>query len=372
MVASHFRQRATITPIDTVGLNQLTPEPFPVLVVGSQSTQAFIFANRGTLASWSGQADHSLRLTIGDLVSRPIASTYSLSVEAGATLTLPFDLDAAGLQNALNDDATIGTTDGGVVVFDRGFGRYLIAYKALGIPAALTIDPALLDPDCVADLTVLTEGSSSTRQLMILTLRRTTPLQTTAFSIISSPYAGWSGTVDLTSSAAYQLLWLCGKQRGPYLELTTMLTLEVIDENGVATPYYQTPITLRALNYMDTTTLGIGPTRNAQTSSAAGDVAVVPASQIHTERITFTGTGTRNVIVAATGLRAGAHVDLVFMVSGADDGMVINVYQVSAAGTKLVQFTKYSGDTNTFFALRATGAGGFNNVEQVVPAYTDA
>lgn len=356
----------------TVGLNQLTPEPFPVLVVGTRSTQSFIFASRGTLESWSGDATYSLRLTIADVTSQAIAANFTLAITGGATLTLPFDLDAAGLQNALNSDATVGTTDGGVYVFDRGFGRYLIAYKAAGVPAALIASAALLAPDCVAELTTLTAGAPGVRQLMLLTLRFATARQTTAFSLITTPYAGWTGVIDLTGSAAQQLIWIKGQRVGEYLECQTMLTLEVIDLSGNATPYYQTAITLRALNYMDTTTLGVGPTRNAQTITTAGSVAVAPASQVHTERLTFTGAGTRNVVVATTGLVAGAHVDLSLIVSGATNGMLIKVYAVSTSGTELVQFTKAGGDTNAFFALRADGAGGFNNVEQLVPAYTDA
>ncbi len=54
----------------TVGLTQLTPEPFPILVVGTKPTQRFFFANRGTLEPWSGDGDYTLRLTVGDAVSR--------------------------------------------------------------------------------------------------------------------------------------------------------------------------------------------------------------------------------------------------------------------------------------------------------------
>lgn len=354
----------------TVGLNQLTPEPFPVLVVGTKSTQAFFFANRGTLESWSGLGTYSLRLTIGDVISQAIAGTFSLAVSGGATLTIPYDIDAAGLQNILNSNATVGTTDGGVYVFDRGFGRYLIAYKALGAPTALTAASSLLAPDCAAELTTLTSGSPTVRQLMLLTLRRTVTRQTTSFSIVASPYAGWSGTVDLTSSAAYQMLWLKGVPRGQFLELQTLLTLEVIDPNGVSTPYYQTPVILRGLNYMDTTTLGVGPTRNAQTSSAAGTVAIAPASQIHTEIITFTGSAnTRDLVIATTGLQAGAQVDVSCVFDGVADGVVINIYAVS--GTLLANFTKAGGEPNALFNFVANGAGSFQPTENLVPAFYD-
>jgi len=356
----------------TVGLNQLAPEPFPVLVIGSKSVQSFFFANRGTLESWSGNVDYRIRLTIGDVTSRPINGTFEIDVDGGATLTLPYDLDAAGLQNALNDDPTI-SGEGGVYVFDRGFGRYLIAYKELGAVTALSVSGELLVPDISANLTVLTTGTSMARQLMILSLPRPVALQTQVFAAVSSPYGGWSGTVDLTGSVALQILWLKGERIGEYLQLQTLLTLEVIDADGIPTPVYQTQITLRGLNHFTTSTmLTTGPTRHDQASSVAGTVTITPTSQIHTELVTFTGTGTRNVVIGTTGLTDGAHVDLVFDLSGLNDGVVVNVYQNNTGDTKKIQFTKASGDTNCYFALRSDGNSNFDNVEQVVPAYTDA
>jgi hypothetical protein len=48
---NHFINTAAsdLSRARTVGLNQLTPEPFPVLVVGTRSNHQFFFANRGTL-----------------------------------------------------------------------------------------------------------------------------------------------------------------------------------------------------------------------------------------------------------------------------------------------------------------------------------
>lgn len=357
----------------TVGLTQLTPEPFPILVVGTKPTQRFFFANRGTLESWSGDGDYTLRLTVGDAVSRPVANTFSITVAGGATLTLPFDLDAAGLQNALNDDDTIGTTDGGVIVLNRGFGRYLIAYKALGAVAALSASASLLVPNCVAEIATLTTGSVSARQLLLLTLRQSLPQQLTNFTAITG---GWSGVLDLTTAGAYQLIWQRGTVRGDVLECTTLLTLEVIDDSGNPTAYYQTPVTLRALNYGDTENvtpgmLGVGPTRHAQSSSAAGNVTVTPLSQLHTEVVTFTGSAnTRNLVVGRTGMQNGAQIDLVCLFDGVADGVVINVYDTATTGTLLNTFTKAGGEANALFRLVATGSA-LENTETVIPAFYD-
>lgn len=232
----------------TVGLRNLLPAPFPVLTVGSVSTQAFYFASAGTIESWSGAADYTLRVTIGDVLSGPIGRVYTLTVGNGTAKQIPFDLDAAGLQDVLNRDATI-TTEGGVEVVEQAVGRFLIAYKVLGAVSAITIDPALLTPDCSASVQVLATGDATTRQLVMITLRRTIPFSSTAFSAISSPYAGWQGQITLDSAAAIELIRLNGKQVGGYLQCETTLTVEVLNASGDPTTYYQTTITLRALNY---------------------------------------------------------------------------------------------------------------------------
>lgn len=232
----------------TVGLNNLLPAPFPVLTVGSVSTQAFFFAASGTMESWSGAADYQLRVTVGDVASGPIGRVYSLTVGAGTAKQIPFDLDSAGLQDVLNRDATI-TTEGGVEVVQQSIGRFLIAYKVLGAVSALTIDPALLTPDCSASVQVLATGDASTRQLVMITLRRNIPFQSTGFAAISSPYGGWQGTISLDAAAALELIRLNGKLVGGYLQCDTLLTVEVLNASGDPTTYYQTNITLRALNY---------------------------------------------------------------------------------------------------------------------------
>jgi hypothetical protein len=354
----------------TVGLNQLTPEPFPILMVGTRSTQRFFFAERGTLEDWSGDATYGLRVTVGNVIAPPKGSTFTLAVGSGDPFTLPFDLDGAGLQNALNDDATI-VTDGGVDVSYQGLGRFLIAYRAVGIPSAIVADAALLFPDCTAEVTTLTAGDATTRQLVMLTLRSNTPAQSTSWNVIASPYAGWEGTIDLTSAAAYELLRLNGAPTTDgLLQCPTVLTVEVIDASGNSFAYYQTPITLRGLNYMDTSTLAVGPTRNAQATSAAGTVTVTPASQIHTERITVTGAAVaRDITVATTGLVAGARIDIECILTGATDGTRIRIYAVSTAGTLLFEFTRSDGEPNALFSMYYNGAGGFDRKLATVPAF---
>jgi hypothetical protein len=368
---NHFINTAAsdLSRARTVGLNQLTPEPFPVLVVGTRSNHQFFFSNRGTLETWSGASDYGLRVTVGSVNTGPLAATFSLAIDGEAdAVTVPFDVNQAGLQNILNDVATIGTTDGGVDVLSQGNGRFLIGYREFGIPSEITANGALLIPDCNAVLEILTTGSATARQLMSLTLTRTIPAQVTSWNTITSPYAGWSGVIPLDSAAAKELLWTNGVVRGEYLECGTLLTVEVIDNSGNAFAYFQAPITLRALNYMDTTTLPVGPTTNAQTN-ASGNTTVAPTSQLHTETLTISGgASVRNILVSSAGLVAGARIDLVLLFTGAN-GSQVKVYANTTGGALLFDFTRAGDEANALFTIYADGNGSFKDKLATIPAF---
>lgn len=253
----------------TVSLQNLIPAPFPVLAVGSQATHNFYFAENGVISSISGDSDLTLRVTIGDVASGPIGGTYSLTVANNDPLTLPWNLDASGLQNALNSDSTIAS-EGYVDVVQQGNGRFIITHRELGEVSGMTIDVSLLAPDCVASLQVLTTGSSTVRQLTMLTIRRAIPVQSTSFTPITSPYNGWTGVISLNNAATLELIRLNGIERGGLIECQTVMTVEVvetIDETEYPTVYFQSPIILRALNY----------TVSAQTSMATQNFFARPA-----------------------------------------------------------------------------------------------
>ncbi len=360
----------------TVGLNQLTPEPFPVLVVGTRSNVKFFFANRGTLEDWSGDSDYSLRLTVGNANAGPIASTFELTVGSEDPVSIPFDIDAAGLKNILNDSPTI-VEDGTVDVVTQGLGRFLIAYNTLGLPTDITVDGALLLPDCDAELSTLRTGSSTVRQLLMLTLRRTLPAQTEAFNLITTPHAGWSGTIALDSAAAVELIRLNGVERGAVIECTSLLTLEVITPTGDTNCYYQTPVTLRAPNFMIAQLLPVGPSANAQASTAAGTINIVPESQIHTETVTVTGSATtRDLVIAASPLLgAGARVDvLVLFPEGATNGTLIRVWGIRDGGElsyNAFSFTRSGDEPNALFVFYRSEGEGILGKESVIPAFVD-
>lgn len=351
----------------TVGLTQLTPEPFPVLTVGTKPTIEFVFANRGTVEDWSGASDYRVRATIARVNDAAVRGNMTLTIGA-ADMTIPYDFDAAGLEKVLNDNATV-TTEGGVDVVEQGVGRFLIGYREVGAVTAMTVDAALLVPDCIASVLVLTSGSASERQLVMLTVERELTLQTEAFNVVASPYDGFSGVFDLTSSAAKQFIRLDGQPFGQFVEAETLLAVEVIDPSGNTVYTYLTPLLLRALNYQEVQEMDIGPTRNAQTNST-GDSTVTPASQIHTERITFSGTaGTRNVVIASPdGLAAGARIDVIALFTG-DNGIRVKIYALSTSGTLLFDFSRDGDEANALFTVYANGSGGFDRKEQVIPAF---
>jgi hypothetical protein len=195
----------------------------------------------------------TLRVTVGDVAALPVNGTFSVS--SGTTQTLPYYTNVAGLQNALNNLANINSV-GGVTVdpmpTDGGTIGFLVANKATGATGGFTVDPALLVPDCTAELSVLTTGATGVRQLTSLILKRTKIAQTETWASITSPYNGWSGTLAIDSAAALEFIRLNGQPAvdgSPIVEAQTLLTVETIDASGNSTPRYQTPILLRALNY---------------------------------------------------------------------------------------------------------------------------
>lgn len=93
-------------------LNPTTPRPFGVLVVGTQRTDEFFFHLDGTITAWSGSADYTLRVTIGN----PLADPPSLQTTGWSPITSPNNgwsgvlaLDDAALLTLLEEEGeTIG------------------------------------------------------------------------------------------------------------------------------------------------------------------------------------------------------------------------------------------------------------------------
>jgi hypothetical protein len=223
-------------------LNPRTPQAFPVLVIGTNALHQFFRLTSGIIDS---PGTDTLRVTIADAMGAPSDGVFSVTgdetaiIEAGAT--------AEDVASALNGIDSI-VADGGVNVSGI-WPAFVIAYREVGVPTGFTASAALLSPDAVAELTVLTSGASGVRELVRLNLRTTPILQTTDFEVISSPYAGWEGRLPLTSAAALAWLQTKGTQVGDYVQAQTLLTVETVDSNGNVEALYQGAVTIRATNY---------------------------------------------------------------------------------------------------------------------------
>ena len=358
----------------TVGLQNLQPMPFPVLTVGNQTTQRFFFANRGVLESWSGNANYSLRITVGKVLGGPTDGTWTFTVGSNAAITLPFDVNAAGLEFAINNDATI-LAEGGVNVEEAAPGFFLIAWRQLGAIASLAADAGLLEPDCTAELITLATGSASIRAYVLLNLRRNVSQQLTSFTVISSPYAGWSGVLDLNTAAAIELMRQEGEIRDEFLECDALLTLEVTDDSGNRGVFYQTQLTLRAPNYSVASSqtslpVAIGPSFHASTNNS-GNTTVTLTSRIHTEFITVGGAArTSSIVLASTGLTGvNATVALRFLLP-ATGSIVLNVYDQSTGGTLLATVNSdASGFVPSALLTFVWDGSNFRRVEEAIPSF---
>lgn len=363
---NHFIDTAAsdLSRARTAGLNQLTPSPFPVLLFGTETRHSFFFASSGTIERWSGADDYTLRVTIADAFDGPVNGTWSLAIGAGTAQNLRFDLDAAGLQNVLNDDANIAA-EGGVIVSEQRPGLFLIAHKEVGAATGLTVDGAALVPDCTARVETLMEGDADQRQLLSIELRRTTPLEDTLWTAISSPYAGWQGILQLTSSALLQLLRLNGVQRGDFIECTTLLQIEVADNSGAAACYYQSPVVLRAANrYIEATTVTMtqnffskplvtGLASNVADATKLGGLSTnngeYPVGSV--VQLMFTD----NVVAQFTRMSSVANQSVPWIVRPYDYS-VLNPYQWIIKGVqKDGQTCGYDADTNKWHYIVATG-----------------
>ena len=232
----------------TVSLLNTLPAPFPVLMVGSRTQNSFFFTSDGIIDTNVDPTVNTLRVTIGDVASAQRNGVFSLTVGNTDPITLNWNIDAPGLQNALNSNSQI-ITEGGVDVSKHSDGQFLISYRALGVVSTILFNGALLVPDCTITSLVLKEGSATARQFVMATIARVVPLQTTTFTTISSPYAGYQGYIDLNSASSTELIRINGVKRNNFIECETVITVETIDRDGNITTYYQSPVLLRASNY---------------------------------------------------------------------------------------------------------------------------
>ncbi len=242
-------------------LNPTTPQPFPSILVGQNRSDQWFFHADGTIQGFSGAANYTLRVTLGDVNAAPFSGNYTLTC-GETTPALDFDADASDVAAALNGLATV-IAQGGVDVTGV-FPSFLIAWRAVGVVTTLTATASLLVPDSGIGVNVLTTGTASVRQLTALTLRRNPISSSEAFIAITSPNNGWSGYLTTDTEGAYALLQHEGAAVGDYIQATTMIQAEVIDGSGNVVCYAQATILLRASN-LDIAAIAATPMPNIPT-----------------------------------------------------------------------------------------------------------
>lgn len=250
MAITHFIDTAA-SEIASARIKSLTnrvPEGFPVLLYGDTRAHNFIFYNSqtGTVESFSGDPTYLLRVTLGEVQLGPSSGSFTLTCGTGTTGAINALSDASTIQAALSALAQI-TTDGGVAV-TGSFPNFIITWNRVGVVTGLSASAALLVPLSSVSLTAMQTGSASVVNQVALQLRQSAISSQSTWSVISTPNAGWTGTLTTNTAAAVSLLTNEGEQSGEFVEVGTCLTVEVLNPSGFPTSYYQTPVILRAKN----------------------------------------------------------------------------------------------------------------------------
>lgn len=226
-------------------LNPTTPRPFPVMGYGDNIVERFFFHSDGTITSWSGDATNGLRVTLGDVARGPFGGSYTLTC-GQTTAAIDYDEDASVIETVLNALSTV-SGEGGVVV-DGEAPNFFVTWLTTGAKTALTASAEDLIPVSGIQVTTLQTGTGSVTQRAALTLRRSAIYSTTTWTPITSPYAGWSGTVSTNTEGALSLLINEGERVGDFVQVVTVITVERIQADGTYETVYQAPFTLRAKN----------------------------------------------------------------------------------------------------------------------------
>ncbi len=244
----HYINTAAVEPSRsrTPSLVTTQPQPFPVLFVGDTRPHLFFFHQNGTIEDFSGAVGYTLTVTVGKPNGGPQGGTYAVTYGADTTPALPFDTLAVDLAAALN--ALQDVIDDGGVTVEGEFPTFLVYNSAVGSVPTMTVSAALLAPDSNAVVTVLTTGTGSVRQQTQIALRRLAVAAQSTWTRISSPYAGWSGTLSTNTESALALLADSGEDVGGYLQAETVVSAEVTDASNNIVAYYQQTVFLRGKN----------------------------------------------------------------------------------------------------------------------------
>lgn len=231
-----------------MSLTNRAPQSFPVLEYGDVRSHDFIFHYAGTVEPFSGNANYSLRATLGNANFGPTNGTYILTCGT-PTPALDSQSDAAGIQYALNQLAAISAV-GGVTVVGT-FPTFLIGWNAVGVFAtALTANATLLLPTTTITIATIQAGDSTHAQVLSLSLRQAVVSQQTNWATSNSPSNGWVGTLSTNTANTFPFIDAQTVPQGQFVQAQTLLTVEVLDTSNSNNPtaYYQTPVLIRLKN----------------------------------------------------------------------------------------------------------------------------
>jgi hypothetical protein len=175
--------------------------------------------------------------------------------------------------------------------------------------------------------------------------------------------AGIAAQVTFTLSNAETDLSLSGGLSAPY-----WIQFQGQTTAGANIVYAAGPITVFTPGSLPASSTGF-VSHHAQ-SNGGGNMVVTPTSQVHTEVITITGSaGTRQVVVGAAGLDAGARIGLKFVLP-ATAGINLQVYDQATSGPLLTTVTSdSSGFTPTAKANLFFDGANLQRDELIIPAF---
>lgn len=351
-----------------------TPVGFPQLVIGDRRDYELYFvdgsASAGGFTAWSGNALYTPILALGEC-GNPTGGTFTLTFGANTTTALAFSASPAAVQAALEGLASIGS--GNVTVSGVAGKYYVVTFvgtKAATNVAEITGSGAGLTPASVVSIDTITEGAASpaTNEVQLIQLRQNPISYADTWTPIAN---GWTGTLSTRTLEMVMKL----AEESPIVDV---LQVTVQDPDGARRTYLKTPSTIvctivdpesfvgadkptfATIAYVDSLALGAGMfTREAVTSSAAGNTNITrtSGSHAHTAFATISGTAsTRTFAVLTTNSPAAGDKVRIYFLNPATAAIVLEVRNATSAGTLLKSITTDGTGEDFFVDLVYSGS----------------
>ncbi len=106
-------------------------------------------------------------------------------------------------------------------------------------------------------------------------------------------------------------------------------------------------------------------------ASTTGNFTITPTSILHTEEVTFRGSGdTRNCVLQAPGYPKGSIVRVSALFPDLTAGIIINFYSGSLTGDPILTYTTDAYQPNALFEFVVDDASNYNMTQAISPAFT--